>query len=125
MKKFTFCCDPCNNTRLRSFFDATICLRRERLTKTLDNYGNGIGNAVSEYRYCCFAKELEPDDPDYFGSSGVGVYDLDALTDRLYITVMTEEQFFGSLAEALSSHRERFSDTEWGVIQQKMAVLLR
>lgn len=124
MMKLKFCYNPNNNPRLQSFLDATICLRRECLNETLDNYSTRIGNAVNEYQYCYFASELESDDPDYLGSGSVAVYDLDVIADYQHITVMTEAQFFRALAEALRFHRERFSDREWKVIQQKMLNLL-
>lgn len=108
------------NPYLRSFLDATICLRRDQLRVTLDNYRNGIGNAVSEYQYCCFAQELEPDDPDYFGCEGVGVYEFEAQTGLSYLTVMSESQFFSFVYASLDTHRNLFSDDEWRFLCKRL-----
>ena len=109
---------------LHSFLNATICLRKAQLLECLDNYNREIGNAINEYLYCYFAKELEPDDFEYFGSSGVAVFALDACAGCLNVTVLTKDQFFRTLFEALHNHRQNFSDDEWAMIQNKLHQLL-
>ena len=114
------CDDPLNDPQFHSFLNATICLRRECLAETLDNYRRRIGNAVNEYLYCCFARELAPDDPDYFGADGVAVYSLDPQADCTCLVVMDEPQFFARFTEAMEFHRSRFSDDEWDALREKL-----
>jgi hypothetical protein len=79
------------------FYRLLINWHTQRFLEALKGYSDLKGNAVNNEMNCYFASELDPNDEDYFGDTGVAFYVDYPDVEEEGIIVLTNREFYDIL----------------------------
>ena len=115
---------PDGEAYAREFFSSCFFFRRYHIPEFLDKFKNRLGVAVNEDLTCYFASEIPPDDPEYFGDSGVVIYVNYPIVEHDTAVIMNYPQFFALLKEYIDENAASFSAQDMTLIREKYESLL-
>ena len=93
-----------NEKDIDLFYDMLIKWEPKSFLRVLKDYSNLRGNAVTNEMNCYFASELDPNDEDYFGDTGVAFYFDYPSVDEDCIIVLTNKEFYDVLVKKCNDY---------------------